>query len=305
MSFKLNRFHSETASPIDQPAPAPPSRRRIGKKTYVTVAALVAVAVIVGALLLPQGAATIPLTVNYDIGEKMVYNQTLTASIDNYESTLSSFESSLGSLQNVTYDATTTIEVIGYDAEGEYYTLNNTVSMELLNQPESYSYLERVNKTGYSSYIFNFNGQETATNFTNNPYITELLSRPEVKVGDSWTIAYPVGIENSSSIQTNGELTMTFVGFEDLTVPAGTFRVFRVDITANFNTQTTLPAFTANSSSSTMTSHGTVSGTMYMEDGTLRQIKSDMQQTLTLQSSYLNYTLPMSMLMELTQYIKP
>jgi hypothetical protein len=55
--------------------------KRFGKKLYV-VAAIVAVAVIAVALLIPQGAATIPLNVDYEVGEKMVYDTTMILSFN-------------------------------------------------------------------------------------------------------------------------------------------------------------------------------------------------------------------------------
>jgi hypothetical protein len=44
---------------------------------------------------------------------------------------------------------------------------------------------------------------------------------------------------------------------------------------------------------------------IYMEYGTLRQIKSKMQQTASLQSSMMNYTTPITMDMTLNEHIKP
>ena len=107
-----------------------------------------------------------------------------------------------------------TIEVINFD--GEYYTLNHTITMTLGDKPFSFSTLEKMNKTGYSAYIFNLGNttQEIPnTTITSNSYLTQLLNKPEVKVGDSINVPYP---SISSSMAMTGDLTMTFKGFEDL-----------------------------------------------------------------------------------------
>jgi len=278
--------------------PTKASKKSI-KKLYAA-AAIVAVAVIVGALLIPQGTA-IPLNVDYTVGEKMVYDTTLTMSMQGYDSTLGS--GLMGqSPFNMSVNAQQTIEVIDFD--GEYYTLNQTTTMTLAGMPFSYSVLQKMNKTGYSTYIFNLGDAELSvpdTNYASNSYLTQLLSKSEVKVGDSITIPFPGSLSNMG---VTGDLTMTFRGIEDLTVPAGTYKVFRVDITSNdlsMNYGSSMSAIGLNSASMNLD----MNYQMYMEYGTLRQIKSAMQESVSLQSSAMNYTMVLSMDMILSQHIKP
>ena len=61
---------------------------KLGKK-FVLIVAVVAIAIIAGALLIPQGAASIPLNVSYNVGEKMVYNTTMSLSSTVNNSTVS------------------------------------------------------------------------------------------------------------------------------------------------------------------------------------------------------------------------
>ena len=56
--------------------------KRFGKKLYVVIAAVVAIAIIAVAFIVPQGAASIPLNANYNVGEKMVYDTSATVSYD-------------------------------------------------------------------------------------------------------------------------------------------------------------------------------------------------------------------------------
>jgi hypothetical protein len=295
----LNKAYSLPSTPT-QSASSTSSKKRFGKKLYVAIAAVAVIAVIVAALMLPQGAATIPLTVNYTVGEKMMYTTTETMAYHSF-SAASSLSSTVPPLNNTSIDSNSTVEVVGF--EGEYYTLNHTVTIPLNQKPFSASILEKVSKTGYSTYIIPGLAQ-SVSNISSNPFLTELLNRPEVKVGDIWTVPFPTApAAGNSSASVTGDLTMTFVGFEDLTVPAGSYRVFRVDMTCNnfhYNPSTNLTNSTLISVPSL-----TFSGQMYMEYGTCRQIKSTMQMNTSYQSSMFNYSISMSGLTELIQDIKP
>ncbi len=293
----LNEAYSVSSTP-DQHAPSTPSKKSFGKKLYVAIAAVAAIAIIIMALMLPQGAATIPLTVNYTVGEKMVYKTTETMTYHSF-SAASSLYPVVPPLNSTTIDSGSTVEVVSFD--GEYYTLNHTVTFPINEKSFSSSILEKVSKTGYSTYIIP-GFAESLSNVSSNLYLTELLNKPEVKVGDIWAVPFPTIIGNSSTGVT-GDLTMTFVGFEDITVPAGAYRIFRVDMACN-NFLYNLPANASNISTIGVPSL-TFSGQMYMEYGTCRQIKSTMQIDMSYQSSMLNYTMSMSSLMELIQDIKP
>jgi hypothetical protein len=299
----FNRSHS-IPSTSEQPNTQAPSKKRFGKKLYAVIGAIVAISIIAAALLIPQGAATIPLEVNYIVGEKMVYNTNLAMTYQLSNTTISS--SLAGNLLNNTkLNFTSTIEVIGFD--GEYYTLNNTQALTITNKASSYSYLQKMNKTGYSTFVFNFGSQQVSTNIStaiSNPYLTELLNRSEVKVGDTWQVPFPNSVGNNSSIGISGSIIMTFKGFEDLTVPAGTYRVFRVDMTSQ-DLAMHLKSPQSISTFNTDTVAMNINGQMYMEYGTLRQIKSTMQESVVVQSAMMNYTTGLSMEMTLVQHIKP
>jgi hypothetical protein len=274
--------------------------KKFRKKLYV-VTAIVAVAVIVVALLIPQGTASIPLNVDYEVGEKMVYNTTMTMTYEDFNSTLIS--TGTGVLNDTSVNAKQTIEVIDFD--GEYYTLNQTTTMMIGNKPFSVSILQKMDKTGCSTYLFNIGDTEFEvpdTSFTSSSYLTQLLNKSEVKVGDSINVPFPSTL---SEIGVTGDLTMTFRGIEDLTVPAGTYKVFRIDITSNDLSMNYKPSTTFSGLNFATKMDMNLNYQIYMEYGTLRQIKSTMQQTSSLQSSMMNYTMTLSTDMTLNEHIKP
>jgi hypothetical protein len=192
--------------------------------------------------------------------------------------------------------------------DGENYLLNHTTTMTALGRPFSYSMTEKMNKTGYSTYLLNMGGTETEvspTSITSDSYLAQLLSRPEVKVGDSINVPYPS--LPSSSIQTTGDLTIKFNDVQDLTVAAGTYKVFRIDITSN-NLKMTMNLPQTNSSIALPTSMSMnldLNFQIYLEYGTMRQIESTMQESTSYDSSIINFGITMSMDTTLTQHIKP
>lgn len=285
MLNKIYAIASENPS-TDNQAPNSVGFRRFGKKIYAILAVIVTIIVAV-AFLFPQGAAAIPLTADYQVGERMVYNTVITGT-------------SVGSLSNMTIDSTQTVDVVDFD--GEYYTLNHTTIMEILGKPLSFSVLEKMNKTGYSTFMLNLGDSSqafTSTGISGDSYLTQLLNKSEVKVGDSITVPYPSAV---SSMGIKGDLMITFEGIEEITVPAGTYKVVKVSITTD-NICMEIPS--ANMSGTTEINY-----TIFIEYGTMRQIKSTMQETityqsLTYQSSAMNYTMHLTMDMTLNQHTKP
>jgi len=272
-------FKNLISSSPEQHSTSSKSRKRL----YV-VLALAAVAVIAVAFFIPKGAAAIPLGLNYQVGEKLVYTTTETITTP------------LGNITKTgTINSTYSLEVVDFD--GEYYTLNKTIEI-LLDKPTSISLIERINKnkTGYAKY---FLPGETAALFGNsssNPVLAALLSKPDAKVGDTWQIPLNSG---NSTFGTTGDLTLTFADIQEITVPAGTYKVFRIDVTSNnLNSHVEISAGRSNTSMS-------FSGSIYLEYGTCRQIKADVQITATTQSTLLNSSISYNSQMALTQHIKP
>jgi len=281
MFSKVSSSPSETPNSPDQSTLHSTGFKKSRNKLYA-IPALIAVVIIAIALLIPQGAAIIPLSLNYQVGEKMLYNTTenITAPVGNITKTES-------------INSTSSVEVIDFD--GEYYTLNRTITT-MLESPLSVSIIERLNKTGYARY---FLPGETASLFGNassNPVLAALLSNPEAKVGDTWQIPLNSG---NATYGTTGNLTLIFAGIQDMTVPAGTYRVFRIDISSS-NLASHVET-NAGTSDTTMS----FTGSIYLEYETCRQIKSDIQISVSMQSTLLNSSISYSSQMTLVQHIKP
>jgi len=285
--IKLYSVPSET--PSEQPTLPAPNRKRFGKKLYAAIAVAVA-AVIVIALLIPQGAAIIPLSVEYTVGERMVYDATQTMSMQMSNSSIGS-ALGLGSNNTLTMNSTTTVDVVDFD--GEVYTLNYTSTMSLLGKPVSFSYLEKVNKTGYTTILFSGATEALAPSIgSQDPVLTGILGKPEVKVGDTWEI--PVN-PNNASVGITGSLVLTFKGIQDITVPAGTYKVFRVDMTSqDIGMQTSAVSTTMS-----------VNGEYYVEFETGRQIENNMQMTIQSQVMGVDTSITMSATTTLVQHVLP
>ena len=299
MRGKVNSVPSETPSAPSQPALRTSGIKRFGKKLYA-VAAIVVIAVIAIALLIPQGAATIPLSVEYTVGEKMVYNTTETVTFQPDDTEMSTDQS--GQIPNtIDINSTDIAEVLDFD--GEYYTLNRTITGTLGHTPVSISFIERVNKTGYTGHFLPGATEQVMTsNMSDNPFVTALLDKPEVKVGDTWQVPLSSG---NSKVSITGVLTIKFGGIQDITVPAGTYRVFKIDFSSSDFTMSAKLSTSANSTIAPFTTKISVSGQVYIEYGTCRQIQSNMQMVSSTQAVGASATISTSAQTTLVQHIKP
>ena len=147
-----------------------------------------------------------------------------------------------------------------------------------------------------------------------------MLSASEVKVGDTITIPEQslLGNLSSANLEVTGYLTMTFKGFQDLTVPAGTFRVFEVDLVSH-DVSTTMKlqlpeitpeptpplnlsltyvgnspipqqSITPHLATFTSTSTSNMTEQTFIEVNTMRLIQTTSEDTFTTQTTNGNYT---------------
>lgn len=223
----------------------------------------------------------------------MVYHTTENITVQNVNPTTGQAEPNAYPNANPSLNYTDTIEVVDFD--GETYTLNHTQAIKTAGPLTSISFIEKMNRTGYSTWIFPQAPNVVTSNRSGvtNPALTGLLARSEVTVGDTWVI--PV-TSNSSHANTTGTMTLRFVGIQDITVPAGTYKVFRVD-TASDDTVVTLSLSRPNATTTTSTFNMTISGQTFIEYDTGHQIEQNMHITGTVQTtsapstaSGLNYT---------------
>jgi hypothetical protein len=220
LSSKIKTF---AEAPLQSQHWASSFLKRFGKSLAVIVSVIVIV-ILALSFFIPPGAATIPLNVSYTVGEKMVYN------IKETESNMgnASFPSALNPIK---LNSTETENVIGFN--GETYTINTTQSFG----PLSISYIEQVNSTGYTEDIYPQPLSNEAYNISNVNPVLVFLAMPSVHVGETKVISLD---NNSSDSSTTGNMTLTFVDIQSITVPAGAYKVFRVDSSSNMVTNATL-----------------------------------------------------------------
>jgi hypothetical protein len=271
---------------------------------------MVVIAVIATALLTPRGIAIIPLSVNYTVGEKMIYNTTETLTTQGYNTTTAAGQ--MGPIPGtISINSTESVEVTDFD--GEYYTLNHTMTltMEQWNpismSPISWSFVEIVNKTGFSSYFHSVGTQQLVYNASSDPFssyqfISALLARPEVKVGDTWQV--PLSMGNSSFACMRGNLTVTFGGIQDITVPAGTYEVFKIDFSSNNLSMSFNFPTNATFTNIPTTINMSISGQKYLEYKTCREIESNIEMTHSYQIEELNVYCNCSSQTKLVQHLQ-
>jgi hypothetical protein len=223
--------------------------------------------------------AIIPLSYNYIPGEEMTYNITSTVTT--------------GTGQNMSTPETIRIDVLSFD--GENYTINETSTVQMPSgSPIIIVVTELVNKTGYATYLNGSAGtQQLSSMFSNFGY---QFQKDQARVGDVWQVPVKWG---NSSYGSSGTLTYKFYGIQNITVPAGTYQVFRMDVSGSNLT------LTMNTATMLLTMNTTVKGQMYMEYGTCRLVYSEFQENISILQGGLTSTETVSMEMKLVEHVKP
>jgi hypothetical protein len=209
----MKTIYASTPESAPFPSQAPQAeKRKRSKNIYLLVAGILTIVIIAGALFIPPTQAAIPLTVDYVVGEKMLYTTDISVGIQIQNSTLPSSFMDQATNTNLNVTSQQIIEVVSFD--GQYYTLNHTTTMTIAERPFTVSLLEKMNKTGYSTYMIDLgnSGPLTESSTAYQEYLTQLLSQPEVKVGDSITIPFPTTANSTFAVI--GNLTLTFGGMK-------------------------------------------------------------------------------------------
>ncbi|MCW4011315.1 MAG: hypothetical protein NWF05_11980 [Candidatus Bathyarchaeota archaeon] len=224
---------------------------------------------VVPAVLPDDANNSIPLGLNYTVGEKMVYTSSSIVTSELDDSTISGAFSGTQS-----YNSTLTTQVLSFN--GETYTISQSSVSEESTFP---SLKMDVSKSRfYSNFMVPIS---VFTNLNSNPALSALLATTEVKAGDVWQI--PVNTGNST-LGLTGNLNLTFVGVQYLTVDTGTYGVFRIDfqsdnITMHMNLEQDPIGVSALDGSITQ-----ISGQTYLEYGTCRLIKAENRQDIIVPS---------------------
>ena len=264
MKFKLSNStpspEPQSSSSIDQPMSQAHPKKPFGKKLYLSVIAIAVIIIIIVAavFVVPQTSAnTIPLNVNYTVGEQLTYD--ITASV--------SLGSTSTSSTSVTANSTLLVDVVSL--KGQTYTLNYSTTTSVAGYSTTNSQIINVTKTNMISFLgllpVILQAEATNADTSTSPIFSASIDQSTAKVGDTWQIPL------NSTDPSDGNLTLTFAAIQDLTTQAGTFKVFRIDYSAsgsqNDNTQ--------------LNEAYTVSGSSYLEYNSCKQIQSSIQLGVT------------------------
>ena len=304
-------FRQENSSlPASKPSGLQANGKKYNRKFYASIIGLAVTVIIIASLIISQplplfniangsvendadSGSLLELSLNYAVGEHMVYHTTniISNQMVNTSLTLP------GVTNSQSYNSSLTIDVISSNSEN--YTIKEaiTASPNLLGNLPAITL--NVNKASYYNNFIAPGGPLIFYNSSNNPTISAYLTQPTVKVGDVWKI--PVNTGNAS-LGLTGEVTLTFAGLQDVTVPAGTFQTMRIEVTSNV-----LRLHSDGSSIIKIPDGMTLqlNGTSYIEQGTCRLIKADLTQLTTTNSPGVGSTSTMYTEKTLVECTKP
>jgi hypothetical protein len=235
------------------------------KKLYVITGGIAVAIIIVAALLIPQGSSSpVQLGLQYTVGNHMVYD---------ISDTVMGQQTGIPVSSPAVDNSTIAIDVLSFD--GENYVLNESISTTILNQ-QLPAITVNVSKSNYYDNFLAPGGPAIFYNASSNPTLENYLAKSQVDIGDVWRM--PVNTGNAS-LGLTGEITLKFSGLQDLTVPAGTYKTIKIDISTDNLTMHYDPAYTQ-STHLDLSGNYTLrlTGTTYLEQNTCRLIKSDLTQ---------------------------
>jgi hypothetical protein len=227
----------------------------------------------------------IPLTYEYTPGEEMTYN--LTENI-----TSLGFPTAGG---NASGTGTMALDVISFN--GENYTVNETYTFQVFNRSQTLYLTYAMNKTGYVTPI-----SPAGTSFSWFIDFQSMFQKNETIAGETWKIPSGTLAQNNSNIALNGNLTETFGDIQNVTVPAGTYRAFSVDVSgSNLTVVTHLPTPINES----LSENFSLNGQMYLEYGTCRVIQVNLRVSIVYSQGTQTSNELLSEQVELVENIKP
>jgi hypothetical protein len=285
MFSKADTSQPELSNTQSQPASSALRHRR---RLYA-FAAIIAIIVIVMAIFVPPAfSATIELSLNYTVGEKMTYTTT---------NTVTNQQSNISNPTTATYNSTGTYEILSFD--GANYTIKLTITSQIYGKTLSIPVTINKSKTEYYDNFLTTGAY--FNNITSNPTLEAYLTKTQTKVGDIWQLLVNTG---NSSLGITGQLTLKFSSIQEITVPAGTYKTFTVEVsssnlTAHVNIDNPIISPTMLGDTNLQ-----LNGKTYLEYGTCRLIKSELTeeawQTTGTNSTAIIYTEKI-----LTEHTKP
>ena len=267
----------ENLSQERPPSQASKSRRR----WYILAGLAVVIVVALGTWsMLPGEAEALLLGINYIEGEAMTYETNMTMEM-------------MG--QEFSFLMTYTLEVL--DVEDGTYTIRTTFN--LMNQtqaPATYSITARINETGQTVEFLDVppEFQQTMSSFSFMPGNGLYFPMKEARVGDSWQI--PIDMQ-TEQFNFTGSIDNRITETREVTVPAGTYEVFKLEIASSDFRMVYIPPPELGATGP-IEMDLTMSGYEYFEKGTCRVVEAKIDQTIEM--SMMGQTLSMTMTLDMT-----
>jgi len=295
MFSKADNSQPENSNYPSQPTFTIPNKNR--KRLYA-FGGIIAIIVIASALFVPQALGSfIELSLNYTVGEKMTYQSTNTVTNQMSNTSINVETNPLSQ----TYNSTGTYEILGFD--GENYTINLTITSELNGKTLSIPITTNTTtKTQYYKNLLPAGSPAFFLNASSSPTLEAYLTKSQVKAGDTWQIPVSTG---NASLGLTGELTLKFSAIQEITVPAGTYKVFVVELSSKDLTMHISPGNGIISASTLDNSTLELSGRTYLEVGTCHLIKSELTQQTIIQQPGIAGTSTIYTEKTLTEHTKP
>ncbi len=298
MKIMFSTANNPQPEPFDKPSQSTLSIPGKSRRRLYALGGIIAVIIVASALFVPQAlGSSIELGLNYTVGEKMTYATTNTVTNQMSNTSINVETTPL----TQTYNSTGVHEILSFNDEA--YTIKLTITSELNGKPLSIPITTNTTtKTQYYNNLLPAGSPAFFLNASSNPTIEAYLTKSQVKVGESWQIPVSTG---NVSLGLTGEITLKFSSIQEITVPAGTYQVFVVELSSKDLTMHISPDNGVISASTLDNSILQLNGRTYLEVGTCRVIKSELTQQTTIQQTGVTGSSTIYTEKTLTEHIKP
>jgi hypothetical protein len=262
-----------------QSSPVPLAARKSRRLLYALVSAVIVVIILSASFIVAPPGETMDLRLKYNLGEGMTYERTEVIVNRSLNTTDQQFEPADTDM----FNSTVILKVVNGTSGG--YIINE-------NGAEA-----NVSSNPLLSVLLPAGGPLIFWNASISPTLGPYLEETSVRTGDIWTL--PLDCANAS-LGLTGQVTVAFAGIEEVTVPAGTYRAIRIEVTSS--------RLTVNPDSDTPYQKDMTlqfNATTYLEQTTCRLIKTELSQETHLRALDTENTATVQIEEILIQHTKP
>jgi hypothetical protein len=272
-------FLAENVPQVGQePVPSTPPEpvRKSRKKLYVLIGVVAVAAVLLATVFMlwvPQGLGeTIPYGYDYTVGERFTYNTSIAMDAAG---------------QHVAETGNMNMHIVGFD--GDNYTIDEAVHYVVQGVSQDYSFTIIMSKAGQLVGGSNIPSsmQSMYSMIQDTPGFGLVLNRTTVRVGETVQVPFNVG---NSSFSFTGTYNYKVTNIENVTVPAGTYKTFKIEVSTT-NLHGTSQGVDVSAS---------ITGQLHMEYGTCHLVDLSMQEAMTGAGTTVSMTMSMTLIGDTT-----